>query len=281
MTKESKNKEYNRLRVFVAAFSMSVAAFWWTLALFSRSYHYLIISFPIGNYLTMDISLWNIWASSDCNPVLLNGRLNFDFCRWVISNIDGNSIGEVMRFLCLRGYGLNSQESNCTTFSNLYSGSAAMIASIIIVISLLVASSISIVVLYVRCSRKNIRAIVLIQLVLASAISILSIFIYVSVGGFQADFSGFSHSVKSNRLSSLFFNSNTLNSGFYIAITAASFTTFLIPWVSYIIKSIEEENIENTSYVSALKHAYYSQKLEDEIAETEYLLNRLKNGPII
>ena len=281
MLEEGSYKDYNRLRVFVATFSILVAAFWWVLALFSRSYHYLIISFPIGNYLSMDISLWNIWASSDCNPVMINGRLNFDFCRWVISNIDGNSIGEVMRFLCLRGYGLNSQESNCTAFSNLYSGSAAMIASIILIVSLLVSSSVSIIVLYFRSSRKNIRAIVLVQLVLASAISILSLFIYVSVGGFQADFSGFSHSTRTNRLSSLFFNSSTLNSGFYIAVTAASFTTFLIPWISYIIKSIEEEYAENISYVSALKHAYYTQRLEDEIAGTQYLLNKLRTGRIL
>lgn len=275
------NNRYNRLRVFTAAFSMLVAGIWWMLALFSRSYHYLVISFPIGNYLSMDISLWNVWASSDCNPTMLNGRLNFDFCRWVISNVDGNSISEVMRFLCLRGYGLASEESNCTTFSNLYTASAAMISSIIIIIALLVSAPTWLVVLYYRGSKKKIKLVVLTQLLLASAISMLAMFLYTSIGGFQAEFNGFSHSTKTNRLSSLFFDSSTLNSGFYISVTAAAITIFLIPWVSYIIKGIEMEDVDSSSYVSALKQTYYNYRLEDEIAETERLIHKLRTGPIV
>ncbi|KAF7458241.1 putative integral membrane protein [Cryptosporidium felis] len=277
----NKNNKYNRLRVFTAAFSMFVAGIWWMLALFSRSYHYLIISFPIGNYLTMDISLWNIWASSDCNPTIVNGRLNFDFCRWVISNVDGNSIGEVMRFLCLRGYGLNSQESNCTTFSNLYTASAAMISSIIIIIALLISAPTWLVVLYFRESKRKVRVIVLSQLLFASVISLISLFLYTSIGGFQAEFNGFSNSTRTNRLSSLFFNSSTLNSGFYISAASTAFTIFLIPWINYIIKNIETADIDNTSYISALKQTYYNAKLEDEIAETERLIEKLNSGRII
>ncbi|OII72766.1 uncharacterized protein cubi_03636 [Cryptosporidium ubiquitum] len=277
----NEKNRYNRLRVFTAAFSMLVAGIWWMLALFSRSYHYLIVSFPIGNYLSMDISLWNIWASSDCNPTMLNGRLNFDFCRWVISNIDGNSIGEVMRFLCLRGYGLTSEESNCTTFSNLYTASAAMISSIIIIIALLVSAPIWLIILYFRGSNKKIRSIVLTQLLLASAVSLLSLFLYTSIGGFHAEFNGFGNAIKTNRLSSLFFDSSTLNSGFYISVTAAAITIFLIPWISYIIKNVENEEVDSTSYVSALKQTYYNYRLEDEIAETERLIHKLRTGPII
>ncbi|KAJ1609051.1 putative signal peptide-containing protein [Cryptosporidium canis] len=275
------NTKYSRLRVFTAAFSMLVAGIWWMLALFSRSYHYLIVSFPIGNYLSMDISLWNIWASSDCNPTMLNGRLNFDFCRWVISNVDGYSIGEVMRFLCLRGYGLASEESDCTTFSNLYTASAAMISSIIIIIALLVSASSWLVILYYRGSKKKIKAIVLTQLLLASAISMLALFLYTSIGGFQAEFNGFGNSIRTNRLSSLFFNSTTLNSGFYISMVASAITIFLIPWINYIIKNIEMEGVETSSYVSALKQTYYNKRLEDEITETERLIHKLRTGPII
>ncbi|OII75144.1 hypothetical protein cand_004100 [Cryptosporidium andersoni] len=267
---------YNNIRVFAVCLAIAVSILWWFLALTSRTYHYQIVGFPINNYITLDISLWNVWASSDCSPNIMRNKLNIDFCKLIVSKIDRQSIGNVMRYLCLLGYGSNSRISRCSSFTDLYIASVTLIIIASMVIVLLISSLFFLTVLYITKRLQRIRSIVLTQTILAAMLSIMGIFLYLLIGGFFANIMGFGNTIKSNRMSSLFFGSSTLGVGFYIALLACLYTCLVVPWVSSVINIISKEEI-NKDDTDVIRQALFDIYLEEEIDETQRLLMMLND----